>query len=135
MLRLDSGGNASNSILIVSSDEGEARYLERALRQQHYKVETVHDSVDAGLLIMGGVPALLIVDTHLPDMSGFDFVEVLRSDVMTPHVPVVFISVDGDGERRSLELRAEGLLRKPVALERLLPIIRTTVGRNAAACR
>ena len=130
MQKRDHGGQASNSILIVSSDEIESRYLERELRRSRYKVHTVIDSVDAGLLILGGTPSLLIVDTDLPDMSGFDFVEVLRSDVMTPHVPVVFISADADDEQRSHELRAEGLLPKPVAIERLLSIIR----RNVEAC-
>jgi DNA-binding response OmpR family regulator len=121
----------SNTILVVSSDVIESRFLANGLRENGYKVDTAGDAVDAGLLIMGSCPSLLIVDTYLSDMNGFDFVEVLKSDVLTPYLSVVFLAANENGKWRANELKAVGYFVKPVAMEPLLEVVQSCVTRQS----
>jgi PAS domain S-box-containing protein len=67
-------------------------------------------------------PDLVLLDLHLPDISGEEVLRRLRADPRTEHIPVVVISADAT--RDSLErLRASGAdayLTKPLDLDDFL---------------
>jgi PAS domain S-box-containing protein len=61
-------------------------------------------------------PDLVLLDLHLPDISGQDVLQSLRADPRTAQVPVVIVTADAsrDVVRRLRHLGADALLTKPV---------------------
>lgn len=51
-------------------------------------------------------PDLILLDLHLPDMSGFDVMQQLRADGLADHVPVVAVSADAMQEQRERAFRS-----------------------------
>ena len=73
-------------------------------------------------------PDLILLDLHLPDVTGDEVLRELRADVRTAAIPVVVISADATGGAIT-RLRAAGAddyLTKPLELEEFL----TTVERH-----
>jgi len=69
-------------------------------------------------------PDLVLLDLHLPDLSGEEVLERLRLDPRTAAIPVVVISADAT-RRRIERLEADGIhayLTKPFDVERLLTV-------------
>jgi signal transduction histidine kinase/CheY-like chemotaxis protein len=70
-------------------------------------------------------PHLILLDQHLPDMSGVDVLHRLRADPETQDIPVVIVSADATAGqmRRMLDLGATDYLTKPLEVPRFLEVI------------
>ncbi len=70
-------------------------------------------------------PDLILLDLHLPDMSGVDVLGHLRADPATSEIPVVVVSADATAERiEHLEAaRVAAYLTKPIDVRELLRVI------------
>jgi CheY-like chemotaxis protein/nitrogen-specific signal transduction histidine kinase len=70
-------------------------------------------------------PDLVLLDLHLPDMSGEDVFRRLREDEGTRAIPIVIVSADASREtlRRLEEAGARRFLTKPVNVELFLETI------------
>jgi signal transduction histidine kinase/ActR/RegA family two-component response regulator len=67
-------------------------------------------------------PVLVLLDLHLPDMSGEDVLQRLRDDPITASTPVVIVSADATpGQvQRLVAFGAAGYLTKPIEVRELL---------------
>ncbi|MBS1713032.1 MAG: PAS domain S-box protein [Armatimonadetes bacterium] len=79
------------------------------------------------VLALERLPDLILLDLHLPDMSGYDVLVHLKSDERTHDIPVVVISADATPSemRRILKAGALDYLTKPVNLESLAKIVKS----------
>ena len=68
--------------------------------------------------------ACLILDVHLPGISGVDLQELLNRS--HSRIPIIFISADADEQTRERALRAgaAGFLSKPFSVSSLLDAVR-----------
>jgi CheY-like chemotaxis protein len=73
-------------------------------------------------LVASSRPGLILLDLHLPDMSGEEVLRRLQAEADTKDIPTVVVSADASlGQiRRVLELGASGYLTKPFDVEELL---------------
>lgn len=66
----------------------------------------------------GGEAACLILDFHLPGMSGLDLLETLRRKGIS--TPAILVSADGRGlAKRAAQAGAVAILHKPLAADAL----------------
>jgi CheY-like chemotaxis protein len=67
------------------------------------------------------LPALVLVDLHLPALTGFEVIERLRANPQTTDIPVLAISarIMAGEEARALALGCRGFVAKPFRLTRL----------------
>ena len=82
-------------------------------------------------------PDVILLDLHLPDMTGRDVLHRLRADPRTRDIPVVIASADAS-PRRAEQMRDAGAfeyLSKPLDLARFLDIMDTALAarRNRSA--
>lgn len=79
------------------------------------------------------VPDLILLDLHLPDMSGEDVLRELSLDPRTSRCPVVVISADATPGRinRLREIGALTYLTKPIDVAKLIELLDTTLAANA----
>jgi CheY-like chemotaxis protein len=70
-----------------------------------------------------------LLDLHLPDMTGHNVLEALKSDPATRHIPVLVISADATMGtlERLVEAGAHGYLTKPIEVRRFLRLIDDTL--------
>jgi CheY-like chemotaxis protein len=123
--------------------------LRRALRILHVEdnlanlalVEQIlarHQEVELIAATLGGLalelarqhrPDVILLDLHLPDMSGVDVLGRLRADPVTTEIPVVVVSADATAERieRLDAARVAAYLTKPIDVRELLRVIESVV--------
>ena len=67
-------------------------------------------------------PDLILLDVHMPDLSGFEVLELLRADERTASIPVVMLSADASHEQiqRFRDAGARDYLTKPLDLQHFL---------------
>ena len=114
------------TVSVVDDDESVRRMISRVIESEGLKV-TAYNSAEE---FLGGGPddsACLILDVHLPGISGVDLQEHLhRAD---RPIPIIFVSADADERTRERVLRAgaAGFLGKPFSVSSLLNAVRATV--------
>ncbi|MFH1135865.1 MAG: response regulator [Pseudomonadota bacterium] len=75
---------------------------------------------------------LILMDTQMPGISGFDLAEKIRSTPALNKIPIIILSTVGrigDG-RRCREIGIEGYLTKPVRSDELQKIILSVLGHS-----
>ncbi len=93
-----------------------------------------HQQVELIAATMGGLalelarrhrPDVILLDLHLPDMSGIDVLSRLRADPSTTTIPVVVVSADATPDRmaRIDTASVAAYLTKPIDVRELLRVI------------
>ena len=125
------------TIVMVEDDEGHARLIEKNVRRAGVSNEIVPftDGNSALDFILGsdrtGVSTqdrhlLILLDLNLPDMSGIDILEKVKSNPHAKRLPV-FILTTPDDEReiqRCYDLGANVYITKPVDYDSFAHAIR-----------
>jgi len=101
-----------------------------ALLASRADLEVVGDAGDAGEALKRAVclqPDVILLDHHLPGVSGVDVIEGLRS--AAPRAKVLMLTINEDGETLALALQrgAHGYLLKTVDSDVLFEAIRKAV--------
>jgi PAS domain S-box-containing protein len=88
-------------------------------------LEVSASGADALRAIRARVPDLILLDMHLPDVSGHALLDELRADPLTAEVPIVVVSADATaGQIESALLAgASRYLTKPVTVSELLAVV------------
>ncbi|MGO9341061.1 MAG: ATP-binding protein [Acidimicrobiales bacterium] len=114
-------------ILYIEDDPANLTFLERAL-ERHAGVELIPATAGrVGLqLAIESPPSLVLLDVHLPDMSGIDVLRRLRSNPITAGVPVVALSADASAKqvRLMIDEGAVAYLYKPIDVGELERTVR-----------
>jgi cyclic di-GMP phosphodiesterase len=116
-------------ILIVDDDLQVRGLLRRVLTSSGYAVEELGTASEALDRIRTEPPDLVLLDLNLPDRSGHEVLEAVRSDPATRLLPVVMIT-GGASSAERLRAQGEGVtdfLTKPFSSEELLPRVRALV--------
>ncbi len=123
--------------ILVVDDEAQVREsLSMVLRSKGYRVSTATNGFDALLQLRTMTPDLITSDLNMPNMSGFEFLSVLRRRF--PQIPVVAISGAYEtGEAVPGGIIADGFYAKgqdqPEALlATVADLIRTSAARASA---
>jgi two-component system copper resistance phosphate regulon response regulator CusR len=117
-------------ILYVEDDPEAQAFVQRALRESGFVVDTASDGASGLELALGGAYDVLILDVKLPGLDGFEVLRRLRAAGQS--VPVLFLTAQGEvGSRiRGLDLGADDYLAKPFALGELLARLRAVARRH-----
>ena len=124
-------GESMASVLVVDDDIAMCRILHRMLSDEQYRVQTCQSVVDALVAIEQKPFDVYVMDYKLPDGSGLDVAERIRSK--WGGSPIILISGYNPS---AVALRAEKLqifdfLEKPFSRE----IIRNTVKKAIGASK
>ena len=114
---------STRTVFIVEDDDSVRRAVRRLLRAAGLEAEAF---ATAEAFLQSGVrpdAGCLVLDQHLPGMSGLELQERLRSEGRA--LPVVFISAYEDAQVRESALRAGAVafLQKPFEDQELLDTV------------
>lgn len=106
-------------ILLVEDDMNTRRLLRTVLEQANYVVVDTNTGEEALDLAGGLLPAAIILDVYLPDVSGWDVLQMLKQNNETAIIPVIVCTADEDRIPED-EVYPSYYLRKPATPEALL---------------
>ncbi len=118
--------------LALVDDDVEVRVaLTRLVSSAGFEVEAFASGTDFLRSLADRVPDCLVLDLHMPDMSGFEVQDVLVTS--HPEVPVVVITGYDTPEARARVLAhgSKAYLCKPVDGDALLDAIESAIARAA----
>jgi serine phosphatase RsbU (regulator of sigma subunit) len=124
---------ATGVILVVDDNELNRDLLSRRLRREGHTVVVAEDG-RAALDALARQPFdLVLLDIMMPELTGYEVLEILKKDDVLRHVPVVMITAatEDDSIVRCLALGAEDHLPKPFNPA----ILRARVGSSLAKKR
>jgi CheY-like chemotaxis protein len=109
--------------VLVVDDEEPVRYLmTNVFQSAGYKVETAKNGREALAMMDGPGPDLVTLDLMMPDITGWEVIEQLRSRPDPPTVVLVSGATDGLSSRRPLPFYVGGVVNKPFLPRDLLEI-------------
>ncbi len=109
------------SVLIVEDDLSIRETMRLALEFEGYQVSMASEGGEALQLLRQGLqPCLILLDLMLPGMDGWQFADQVKKSEETKRIPIVLVTAFAE---RTAEIKAEGILRKPLSLERLLSVV------------
>ena len=119
-------------ILLVDDEVELTDPLSRVLSREGYGVDVAYDGVSGSKLASQGIYDLLILDWMLPQRSGLEICQQLRSQGRT--TPVLFLTAKDtlDDRVKGLDAGADDYIVKPFELRELLARVRALLRRSAA---
>jgi len=123
---------AKQNLLLVDADQRSLRVLEVSLRKAGYSVTTCADAPTAIDMVGMSRPDMIISDTRLPEVDGFQLVERLRESEESRDIPFMFLSSDGSVESKvkGLELGVQDYLTKPIYIKEIITRVNLELQRR-----
>jgi len=117
---------ATSTVLYVEDNPSNVTLMERILALRPHVALVVARTGRAGLEhALGRRPDLILMDLHLPDISGEDLLRQLRDAPRTASTPIVVLSGDTWPERRErlINAGANDFLTKPFDIADVLRLV------------
>ncbi len=116
-------------ILVVDDEPRMTRFIRMNLELEGYQVIEAHNGLEALDKVRTNLPDLVILDVMMPELNGFDTLEMLRE---VSNIPVIMLTVRADEEDkvRGLELGADDYVTKPFGARELASRVRAVLRRT-----
>ena len=113
---------AKQHLLLVDGDAKSLRVMEVSLKKAGFQVTTAIHGKDALEKVQISPPDLVLADTRMPEMDGFELCRVLKSDERFRHIPYVFLTNQKSVEFKvkGLELGGDDYLTKPIYIKEIV---------------
>ena len=126
--------NLRKTILVVD-DNAENLFLILDLLKDKYRVK-VANSGEKALRYLESSDAvdLILLDIMMPGLSGYDVIKVLKKDIKTKDIPVIFLTAmrNVEDEQKGLEMGAADYITKPLSASIMLSRIKTQLENKEA---
>ena len=99
---------------IIEDDEAHADLFTEALQKAGFSVELIQDGRVALSRLADSIPSLVVLDLHLPHVTGADILKYIRSDSRLDKTRVVLATADPQ-TASLLRTQADLVLIKPVS--------------------
>jgi putative two-component system response regulator len=127
---------AQKFTILVIDDAPDNRSLMQALLKDKYTVKEA-SSGEKGLRIASSEHPLdlILLDTMMPDMDGYEVCRRLKADLVTRDIPVIFLTAKPDEEDEAIgfDLGAVDYITKPVCPPIVMARVRAQLMLKAAA--
>jgi two-component system, chemotaxis family, chemotaxis protein CheY len=108
-------------VLLVDDDRDIRETVAELLREEGYSVHIVSSGAAAvEHLKQHAPPRLILLDLMMPEMNGWEFLAVQKSQVEWAEIPVLLFSAHASVARVPLPRSVVGVIPKPVELDALL---------------
>jgi len=119
----DTNVEASATVLYIEDNIGNVRLMERLFAHRpHIRLITSLQGSVGVELAQQHRPDLIVLDVHMPDLSGYEVFQRLLGDERTASIPVIMLSADASLEQiqRFTDAGARDYLTKPLDLQNFL---------------
>jgi two-component system KDP operon response regulator KdpE len=116
-------------ILVVDDVERMSRFIRLNLEHDGFQELEANRGMQAINLIRERMPDLVLLDGMMPDLDGFEVLQLIRESYQ---LPVIMLTAKGeeDDKVRGLELGADDYVTKPFSPRELVSRVRAVLRRN-----
>ncbi|MBD3661480.1 MAG: response regulator, partial [Arenibacter algicola] len=102
-----------HSILLIEDNRDLTFFLNNKLGSEYEML--ISDGTDGLAMAYEHIPDVILCDVNLPDKSGFEICQILKSDLRTSHIPIILLTALSNKESfiKGLECGADLYLTKP----------------------
>jgi CheY-like chemotaxis protein len=128
---------SSKRVLIVDDEADVREYLQAALEDAGFLVETACDGLEALDSVRRNAPDLISLDLVMPRHSGARFYHDLQKDKQLSKIPVLIVTghakdESGRADFREMTMSGPGVyLEKPVRPDSYVKAVRTLLGMES----
>jgi DNA-binding response OmpR family regulator len=123
-----SSSNATPQVLIVEDDDAIREYFEAELQEEGFRVITAINGQDGLSMYLRHRPSVVLTDIRMPVMDGLELLARIRaSDSETPVILCTGYYPGLTNDLTGSLHRANCVLEKPVAIERVIEAIRASL--------
>ena len=111
----------SNRILIIDQDAAFIQTVSGYFNNIGIEVVSSGDGIEGYRMAKEVTPGIVILDTELPNLDGFQICRLLKGDDRYQHIPIVFVSSNDskDFVVKSERALCDLFLRKPIVADQL----------------
>jgi len=122
-------------ILIVEDNEKNLKLVRDVFQVKGFSTLEAGTAEDGIELARERKPDLILMDIHLPGMSGIEALKVLRGEAATAAIPVIAVtaSVMQQDRKQITEAGFDAYVGKPINLKEFLDAVRAALERKEAA--
>jgi CheY-like chemotaxis protein len=104
------------TILIVEDNKLNRKLLEIVLQPHGCRLLCAIDGVEAIQIATREQPDLILMDMHLPKVSGYDATKILKAQPETAHISIVALTAQAMEDQRQQALTAgcDDFISKPI---------------------
>lgn len=119
-------------ILVVDDEERMVRFIRLNLEHDGFVVNEAFNGKEAIQQLRNASPDLILLDVMMPDLDGFEVLEIIRE---TSKVPVLMLTAKGeeDDRIRGLELGADDYITKPFSPREMVSRVKAVLRRTENA--
>ena len=123
---------ATERILIVDDEETLCEVLKLNLENEGYDVDIAFSAEEALALDLKGY-SLILLDIMMGEISGIKMAKVLKADVATAHIPIIFCTArdSEDDMIMGLNLGADDYIMKPYTVRNVVARVKSVLRRTA----
>lgn len=116
-------------ILVVEDDFDISNMLQLYFKSQGYEVFVAPRGGVALEMTRQRMPNVIVLDIMLPDIDGYEVCRLLRTNLRTSHIPIIFLTQKDERSDKihGLELGADDYITKPFDVEELRLRVRNTI--------
>lgn len=123
---LDEGGSPRITVVAIDDHPTYVRGLATLLASlaAELQVVAISDPIEGLRHVVDDPPQVLLLDLHMPNMSGLDVLKKVRAVAPTTNVLLLTVSEDPEDVTEALRAGARGYLAKDVEPEELVAAVR-----------
>lgn len=119
-----STGHSNHGPLLLVEDDADIRHdLAAVLAEEGHQVRTACSGDDALRQMRSAPPCLVLLDLHMPGMSGSELRSALLADPQLAAVPIIVLSAAAELREAAAAIGAVGYVGKPIDIKALLELI------------
>lgn len=117
-------------IMVVDDAPSVRQQVSMVLVQGGYEPIAAVDGQEALHRVAVSGADMVVLDLNMPRMNGLDFLDQLRADSKTSHIPVLILTAEGNPAlvERARKAGAKGWIVKPFKADLLLAAVRKILG-------
>ncbi len=119
----NTGANKKHILLV--DDSGTMLRTIKGWLEDKYRISMVNSATSAIAFLAVNQPDLILLDHEMPVCSGPQMLEMIRSEIKTENIPVIFLTSKGDKESvaQVLSLKPQGYLLKSMPSNQIIEAI------------
>ncbi len=116
---------SERKVLLMEDSEINQMIMERFFSHLGISLHIANNGEEGLKMAHACMPDLIIMDMHMPKLSGSEVIRFLREDPELRHIPVIAISADAfrEQQKEALDAGVNEYLIKPVEFDRLYSVM------------
>lgn len=113
-------------ILIIEDEKHILLTLKMFFKAYNVEVIAAEDGIEGANLAFEYIPDMILLDILIPKMDGYMLCEILKKDIKTRHIPIIFMSAKNQQEdlKKAFDVGANDYLIKPFTMDDIKEVIK-----------